>query len=87
MRARPHTTTEFIGWRSHQRPPPIRNYHRRAGNRSDLVERLALALGGPKLADVGLFEGVGIVGQMRPLVHGSNKMEYRYYDELHNSMS
>ena len=31
------------------------------------MERLALAPGGQKLADVGLFEGVGNFGQMRPL--------------------
>ena len=38
-----------------------------AGIRSDPVERLALTPGGQKLANVGFFEGVWIVGQMRPL--------------------
>lgn len=45
-----------------------------------------LAPGGQKLANVGLFEGVWIVGQMRPLFMVAIRWN-RYYDEFINSSS
>jgi hypothetical protein len=51
-----------MGWRSHQEQIAAGQ-----GFAAILVERLALTPVGQKLADVGLFEGAGIVARMRPL--------------------